>query len=175
MPQNFETIQVRRAKKGDAPRACAVLRRSIAELCHLDHGGDEAYLSRWLSNKTIENVEKWISQDHFFVAEEAGKILGVASMSDSGKIKLNYVDPDARFRGVSKTLMLAMEENARKLGIAECTLESSQTALKFYQALGYVKSEQSYILPITGSPAIVLTKKIQPPETLNIKPPFPRR
>src|SRR5271169_3969144 len=109
-------MKIRRAKTDDAPEACAVIRKSITELCHLDHGGDEAYLSKWLSNKTIENVRRWILRDHFFVAEEAGRILGVAAMTESGKITLNYVDPDARFRGVSKALMLSMEENARSLG-----------------------------------------------------------
>ena len=88
-------------------------------------------------------------------------------MTDSGKITLNYVDPDARFRGVSKALVLSMEENARTLEIVECRLESSQTALRFYQALGYVKSEQSYVLPLTGSPATVLSKQLRPSENSN--------
>ena len=60
----------------DAAEACAVIRKSITELCHLDHGEDEAYLSKWLSNKTIENVSRWILQSHFFVAEEAGRNRG---------------------------------------------------------------------------------------------------
>jgi N-acetylglutamate synthase-like GNAT family acetyltransferase len=121
-----------------------VLRQSIAELCHLDHGGDETYLAKWLSNKTVENVRRWIQQTHFFVAEEAERLVGVAAMTGAGKVTLNYVAPDARFSGVSKALML----------------QSSQTALRFYQALGYVRSEQSYILPLTGSMAVVLSKRL---------------
>ena len=114
------TVRIRRAVVADASQACTVLRRSITELCYLDHGGDEAYLSKWLSNKTTENVSRWILQSHFFVAEDAGRIVGVAAMSDSGKITLNYVDPDFRFRGVSKALVLSMEEQARTLGLVEC-------------------------------------------------------
>ena len=140
------TLKIRRAMTDDAPQACAVIRRSIIELCNLDHGGDETFLTKWLSNKTVENVSKWILQSQFFVAEEAGQIVGAASMTGSGMITLNYVAPDARFRGVSKALMLSMEENARTLGLAECHLESSQTALRFYQELGYVKSETSSFL-----------------------------
>ena len=50
--------------------------------------GDEAFLAKWLSNKTNEDVGRWISQRrHFLVAEEDGKILGAAAMLDSGKIK----------------------------------------------------------------------------------------
>lgn len=46
------------------------------------------------------------------------------------------------------------------MGIAECFLESKQTALRFYLALGYVKSEQSYVHPLTGSAATVLAKRL---------------
>jgi N-acetylglutamate synthase-like GNAT family acetyltransferase len=164
---NSMSIKIRRATTEDATEACDVIRRSITELCHLDHGRDEAYLSKWLSNKTIENVRRWIMQSHFFVAEQAGRIVGIVAMTDLGKITLNYVDSAVRFRGVSKALMLSMEENARTLGITECHLESSQTALRFYQALGYVKSEQRYVLPLTGSSATVLSKHLRASESSN--------
>lgn len=154
------TVKIRRAAADDAPQACTILRRSITDLCHLDHGGDEALLSKWLSNKTTENVSQWILQSHFFVGEDAGRIVGVAAMSGEGKITLNYVDPDFRFRGVSKALVLAMEEHARTLGLAECCLESTKTALRFYQGLGYAARGQSQKLPVTSSTALILSKRL---------------
>jgi N-acetylglutamate synthase-like GNAT family acetyltransferase len=153
-------MHLRQAETEDAAAACAVLRRSIAELCHADHGGNEILLEKWLSNKTVENVARWIMQSHFIVAEEAGTILGVAAMNASGKITLNYVSPDARFRGVSKALVQQLEAQARALGLSECMLETTQTALRFYQSLGYVKSEETYPLSLTGSPATVLRKNL---------------
>jgi len=156
-------MHTRRARIDDAADACLIIRRSISELCVADHGGDQKLLANWLANKTIENVEKWISQSHFFVAEEAGRLLGVAAMDASGKITLNYVSPDARFRGVSKALVHCMEEEAKARGIEECRLESSQTALRFYRDLGYAISDHSYTLPLTGMPATVLTKRLRPP------------
>jgi N-acetylglutamate synthase-like GNAT family acetyltransferase len=92
---------------------------------------------------------------------EAGTILGVAAMNNSGKITLNYVSPDARFREVSTALMQRLEARARALGLRECVLETTQTALRFYQGLGYVKSEESYPLSLTGSPATVLRKSLR--------------
>lgn len=156
-------VTVREATIDDAAAACAVIRRSIVELCQLDHGGDEAFLAKWLSNKTVENVGRWISQRrHFLVAEEDGIILGAAAMLDSGKIILNYVSPDVRFRGVSKALMQALEDRACADGIAECSVESSQTALAFYQAIGYARTDQNYTHHLTGSPAILLAKRLRP-------------
>jgi N-acetylglutamate synthase-like GNAT family acetyltransferase len=100
-------------------------------------------------------------QSHVVVAEEAGAILGVAAMNNSGKITLNYVSPDARFRGVSTAIMQRLEAQARALGLRECVLETTQTALRFYRSLGYVKSEESYPLSLTGSPATVLRKSLR--------------
>lgn len=153
-------MNIRRATIEDAREACALLRRSITELCLLDHGGDPKFLAKWLSNKTVENVRRWILKTHFFVAEEGGALLGCAAMTGSGKITLHYVAPEARFRGVSKALMLQLEGIANALGIPECSLESTQTARRFYRSLGYVDSGQGYLLPLTGSSALVLKKKL---------------
>jgi N-acetylglutamate synthase-like GNAT family acetyltransferase len=155
------SMRIREARSDDAPAACVVLRRSITELCHADHGGNEGLLEKWLSNKTLDNVTRWIVQSHVVVAEESGTILGVAAMRDSGQITLNYVSPDARFRGVSKALMLRLEARARTLGLTECVLETTRTALRFYQSLGYINSEESYPLPLTGEPATSLRKTLQ--------------
>jgi hypothetical protein len=58
----------------------------MVELCQADHGGDEVLVGKWLSNKTVENVTRWIMQSHVVVAEETGMVLGVAAMNNSGKI-----------------------------------------------------------------------------------------
>jgi GNAT superfamily N-acetyltransferase len=155
-----EAFQVRTATPADAAEACTVIRRSITELCMADHRGDEIHIGKWLSNKTPENVARWTTLDYCIVAEESGVLLGIAAMNDSGKVLLNYVSPDARFRGVSKALMQHLEERAVGLGLAECILETTGTALRFYLSLGYVKADLTYILPLTGKPAVVLAKKL---------------
>src|SRR5437588_8893719 len=142
-------MNIRKAHVDEAAEACTVLRRSITELCHADHRGDETLLRRWLSNKTVENVSGWILRGDVFIAEEDGAIAGVAAINGTGKITLNYVLPDFRFCGVSKALVLAMEANMRALGLPVCRLESTITARQFYEALGYVPGEEMYILPLT--------------------------
>jgi N-acetylglutamate synthase-like GNAT family acetyltransferase len=156
-------MNTRRARIDDAAEACLIIRKSISELCSSDHGGDEKLLAKWLSNKTVDNVRKWILRWHFFVVEEVGTMLGVGAIDASGKITLNCVSPDARFRGVSKALVLCMEGQARALGIEECSLETTQTALRFYRGLGYALSERTYTLPLTGTPAVILTKRLRIP------------
>ena len=134
-------MRIRAAHPDDAVAACSLLRRSITELCAADHGNDEARLARWLSNKTPENLTRWILTSHVFVAEEQGRILGVAALTGSGHITLNYVAPEARFRGISKALLRAVESKALERGCRACTLESTRTAERFYRGAGYQEQE----------------------------------
>jgi GNAT superfamily N-acetyltransferase len=132
-------MEIRDAIVHDAAAACDVMRRSITTLCFADHGNDEAILSRWLRNKTPEIVGSWIAQPtgSFLVAVEDGVILGVGAVTDAGEITLNYVSPDARFRGVSRALVLALEARAKARGNGQCHLLSSETARRFYLERGY--------------------------------------
>jgi len=135
---NDPGMRVRDAVPDDAEAACLVMRRSIAELCAADHGAEPAILKRWLSNKTPEIFRSWIRPGNtLLVAVENETILGVGCVTDAGEITLNYVSPDARFRGVSRTLLTALEERARSQGHAHCTLASTKTARRFYLERGY--------------------------------------
>ncbi len=129
----------RPARPDEADAACIVLRRSIEELCRTDHGGDPAILGPWLANKTPEHVTAWINANPtgFIVGVGPDGIVGVGSVVASGEIRLNYVAPWARFQGVSKGLLRAMEHHAAELGATECSLISTQTAHRFYQGCGY--------------------------------------
>jgi GNAT superfamily N-acetyltransferase len=134
-------MEIRDARLADASAACQVMRRSIAELCVADHHNDPEILSRWLANKTPEIVGTWISNPNnsMLLAVEGDVVLAVGSVTEAGEIQLNYVAPDARFRGVSRALMQALEARARENGVTSCTLTSTETARRFYLATGYVE------------------------------------
>jgi GNAT superfamily N-acetyltransferase len=134
-------MNIRDATIEDAAAACHVLRRSISELCTADHGNDPEILRRWLANKTPEIVASWIAQPNnsLLLAVEGETILGVASVTDAGEITLNYVSPDARFRGVSRALLRDLEARARERGNTRCHLVSTETARRFYKASGYLE------------------------------------
>jgi N-acetylglutamate synthase-like GNAT family acetyltransferase len=132
-------MEIRRARIEDAPAACDVLRRSITELCVADHHDDPAILQRWLANKTPQIVASWIARpgNTMLVATEDDTILGVGSVTDTGEITVNYVSPDARFRGVSRALISALENRAVQCGNTRCYLTSTETARGFYHRAGY--------------------------------------
>jgi GNAT superfamily N-acetyltransferase len=132
-------VEIRDARLEDADPACDVLRRSILQLCVADHGNDPTVLNAWLANKTTEIVAAWIGQkgNSLLLAVEGDAILAVGSVTDAGEITLNYVAPEARFHGVSRALLGALEARAIERGIGRCTLISTETAHRFYRSAGY--------------------------------------
>jgi len=138
-------MEIRTAVEEDASDACRVIRRSITELCISDHQNDPVTLTSWLSNKTPEIFVSWIKQPNnsVLVAVDGGIILAVGSVTDAGEINLNYVAPEARFRGVSEELLEALEARALQRGNVRCTLTSTETARRFYRDRGYVEDEAS--------------------------------
>jgi GNAT superfamily N-acetyltransferase len=134
-------MEIRDAVPEDAPAACEVMRRSISELCGADHRNDPVILGRRLANKTSEIVASWIlkPRNSVLVAIEGGSMLAVGSVTDAGEINLNYVSPDARFRGVSRAMVTALEARALERGADRCTLLSTETAHRFYGSAGYIE------------------------------------
>ena len=133
-------MEIRDATPEDADAGCRVLRESISQLCVADHRNDPAILNAWLANKTPEIVASWAVQagNSLLLAVEGDDVLAVGSVTDGGQITLNYVAPHARFRGVSRALMKALEARAIERGNARCTLTSTETAHRFYQTVGYI-------------------------------------
>lgn len=148
-------MMIRLASEADAGQGIKTLRRSISELCTLDHRNDPQEIRDWLQNKSIASWCLWVSNPtlDLYVADKEGEIVGVGLMSKTGEILLNYVSPDARFRGVSKALLSHMGAKASSDGLLICSLESTKTARQFYLSQGYT--------PFTGGSRIgaTMTKK----------------
>ena len=128
------TVRIRVAEEQDAETSCHVLRQPFEELCVADHGNDIQLLDGWLANKTPENVRTWIKAPDVavMVAERDQAILVVGAVTANDDIVLNYVLPEARFQGVSKAILAAMEEHLRQQGCDQ----SSLTAHRFYRSVG---------------------------------------
>jgi GNAT superfamily N-acetyltransferase len=138
----MKPLEVRDAVEADAQQACEVMQRSIRELCVADHGERPDVLALWLANKRPEIFMNWIAQpgNSLMVAIDDTRVLAVGAVTDSGEITLNYVSPDARFRGVSRALLGALEKRALERGNRQCRLTSTATARRFYLANGYVET-----------------------------------
>jgi GNAT superfamily N-acetyltransferase len=157
------SVTIREATVADAAAACAVLRRSIIELCVADHHNDPAILAHWLSNKRPEIVASWIAlpDSTMLLAVEGEDVLAVGSITNAGEITLNYVSPDTRFRGVSRAPLQALEQRAIARGNTQVRLLSTATARRFYLAAGYAEDG-----PASGkfgtSGSYLMSKRLDP-------------
>lgn len=136
-------ITVRPATEADAEAMSAVLTASITELCVADHRNDPALVARWTANKTIEGVRVMLAdpESRMYVAEHDGELAAVGSVT-ANCIGLNYVHPAHRFSGVSKALLAALEDDMRRRGMHEATLESTTTARRFYLEAGWIAADR---------------------------------
>jgi GNAT superfamily N-acetyltransferase len=132
-------MNIRPARPNDADEISRVLRASIEKLCFADHRGDEQKIGRWTANKTVEPVAEWIAapEPTLLLAVESGGIVCVGGYLDEGKIVLNYVAPETRFRGISKAMLARIEAELAANGVSEAPLESTATAHRFYRAAGW--------------------------------------
>ena len=155
-------MQIREARPDDAAAACEIVRRSIATLCVADHNNDPSILAGWLANKTPEHVRSWIANPDnvILVATEGKCVLAVGAVTRRGEIILNYVAPEARFRGVSKSLLRGLETRAVSLGNEVCTLISTLTARDFYVSAGYRLDDAAAVDGHTGG-GVRMTKALR--------------
>lgn len=111
-------------------------------MCGADYNDSPEHLTEWLRNKTLKIVRSWYSDSEKFcvVAELDDEIVGVGSINAKGEIGYLYVSPTARFRGVSKAMLISLENWARSRQFHEITLLSSVTARRFYEAAGYLEN-----------------------------------
>ena len=116
-----------------------VLIASITELCHADHGGNAATIAAWTANKVPESVARWVDNPDLLVLNALvdDQIAAVGCLNTPDEIGLNYVSPDFRFHGVSKAMLGALEQAMRDQGTTVGRLTSTQTAHRFYLAMGW--------------------------------------
>lgn len=140
MSVETRAFQIRKAAPQDAAAVCRVLRRSITEGCVQDHQHDPATLTSWLGNKNPETVAGWFTSPTNFplVAERNGELVGVALLTQAGKLALCYVLPEAQGQGVGRSLVEGIEAQARAWNIGKIRLHSTITASAFFARRGYL-------------------------------------
>lgn len=136
----MDEIVIRKATPKDAEAACAILVRSIKEICAPYYENDEEILAEWLKNKTPANVRRWIESDRTYcvvAVNGKGLIVGLAAIAGS-EILLNYVLPETLHQGIGKRLLQALEAHAIASGLERVEVVSTIPAKAFYERNGYV-------------------------------------
>lgn len=128
---------IRPARIDDAEGIFEAHRRSIQEVCAKDYTPEQ--IAGWFPNtRTPQNYADKISEGDkkYFVADINGVIVGFSNFENDGSISSCYIHPNYLRRGIATELFKATEAAIKELNIHKITLNSSKTAVKFYQSMG---------------------------------------
>ena len=135
-------ITYREAIASDAKKACDVLIESINTICAPFYNHDKNTISRWLENKTPDNVKKWIESNNTYcvLAEDTeNNVVGFSCISGE-EIMLLYVTPEVLYKGVGKNMLSKLESHAHLSNLNNIKVVSSLSAKEFYERNGYVQN-----------------------------------
>lgn len=128
---------IREAQIQDIPEIIHVIHNSIRS-CIQDHQRNESVIQTWLEEANHANIMMWMLYNESWVYLSDNRVVGFLLVTDGGKILLNYICPERQFEGIGKALLMHMLHYFREKNIAEIHLESTYTALPFYQKYGFV-------------------------------------
>ena len=87
---------------------------------------------------------------HRMIIDEHNKVLAVGRLEKtsqfSGQIRFMAVSLKAQGQGLGQIIIKALELQAQKLGITDLTLNARESAMAFYQKLGYQSHGFSHLL-----------------------------
>lgn len=121
---------------------------SIEELTAEDY--DEDQRAAWAS--VAEDVQAFgqrLGGMVTLVVHDGEEYLGFASLKENKTIDMVYVHPFHAGEGVGSTLVDALERLAAARGATELTTDASETAVMFFESLGYVASMRNTV-PVGG-------------------------
>jgi len=161
------TFVVRRASAVDAEHLGAMRAASHAERYDNDprreaefRAACQEFFARELT-RPDPFLRSWLA----FEAGDSGRALGSATLSlvptlprmrDAGplldaRVRSVYVVPEARRRGVARSLMLVLMDDVRALGINRLTLGASSMGRPLYELLGFVPKSDEMVFEGPGS------------------------
>ena len=123
---------IKKAHPHHAREIVDVIKNSIFS-CTVDHKNNQKLIDAWIKNKTENNLKKWIRENHCYVYVSNQNIIGFCCMSAYGELFLNYVLPDFQHKNIGSQLLVKLIQDCQKYQIKKIYLESTLTALSFYQ------------------------------------------
>ena len=132
---------VRRLKEQDAPAVSELIITTIRISNVRDYPAD--LMEELIKTQTPEHVLERASWTHFYVAEEAGRIVGCGAIGpywgkeDESSLFSIFVHPDYQGKGIGRAIVEALEQDEFALRAKRIEIPASITGLPFYRKMGY--------------------------------------
>lgn len=128
---------IRRATPKDIPSIIDVCQHSIRSTCTKDYSPEQ--IDAWC--RSVSDPSKWklaINCQYFIVAEEAGKLLGFASIKYGEYLVYLYVHPARQRSGTAQQLLKILLKESQRLGKDYIWSNVSKTAQTFFRKQGFM-------------------------------------
>lgn len=133
---------IRQATVSDITEMTALYQDTILSVNRKDYTAEE--VEDWAScGDDTDHLYKSFSEQHYMVAEnKEAKIVGFASINDSGYMHTLFVHKDFQYQGVASLLNQAIERYTKEKGVKKITSEVSITAKPFFEKQGFKVDEE---------------------------------
>lgn len=134
-------IFVRRAERSDLKKIQKLFVETVKSVNSRDYSSEK--IATWASRGNDNNFWNYkLNEEHFFVAEFEGELVGFTSITDLGYIDFMYVHKYYQRIGVGRALLSMVEEVADELDVEELYSHVSITARPFFESLGFKVMEE---------------------------------
>ncbi|MHA1293849.1 MAG: GNAT family N-acetyltransferase [Promethearchaeota archaeon] len=134
-------IIIRKFVKIDAEKASNLIRKTLIKVNSKDYS--EKVINNLYNFFRPQTLIDFSKKQNIFVALCNDKIIGIVRL-DKNVIYTVFVDPDYHSQGIGSKLVKTVEDLAKKRKYLNVKLGASITAVKFYEKLGYKKTQDMY-------------------------------
>ena len=134
-------MNIRRLKEADAKAVSELIVTTIRISNTRDYPPE--LMEELVKTETPEHVLQRASWTHFYVAEEAGEIIGCGAIGpywgreDESSLFTIFVHPDQQGKGIGRAIVETLEQDEYALRAKRIEIPASITGLPFYRKLGY--------------------------------------
>ena len=135
-------IKIRKFESADLGIVKKLIDETI-DVCYSDVYPKEA-IKFFKEHHCQEDILKSAKEGHTIVLERDGRIIGTGTIIDD-HVRRVFVTPEYQKCGYGKVIMQKLEEKALSAGISIVTLCASIPSKEFYDSLGYVTLEETFL------------------------------
>lgn len=134
-------MNIRRLREEDAVAVSELIVTTIRISNAKDY--PEELMEELVKTETPEHVLQRASWTHFYVAEEAGRIIGCGAIGpywgkeDESSLFTIFVHPAHQGKGIGRAIVGTLEQDEFGLRAKRIEIPASITGLPFYQKMGY--------------------------------------
>ena len=137
-----KNFSIREFKPSDLGAVTSLIRNTI-DVCYSNAYPKEA-IKFFKDYHCDENILEGAKEGYTIILEQDDQIIGTGTIVDDHVMRV-FVEPALQKRGLGKLIMQKLEEKALSSAISIVKLDASLPSKKFYDSLGYVTLEETFL------------------------------